>query len=86
MRLDGVDTSLDHVEFNGSEEVDQQMWFVIETITEQAWHWLPAITAILRFGAALISFVVAASVAVRRVRRWVRRRSRCRSGQRASPG
>jgi hypothetical protein len=47
---------------------------------------LPAITIVLRFGTALISFVVAASVIVRRVRRWVRRRSPCRPGRRAGPG
>src|SRR5205823_5361699 len=80
MRLHGADTSLDYVEFNGTEEVDHQMWFVIETIAGQTWRWLPAITVVLRFGTALISFVLAACVVVRRVRRRSPRRPRRRAG------
>ena len=54
------------------------MWSMIETTAHQAGHWLPAITDVLRFTTALITFVLAASALVRRTRRRARSRTRRR--------
>ena len=51
------------------------MWFTIITAgVAGVWHWLPQFTIVLKFCTALIGFVIAVPLLVRRVRRWLRRR------------
>ncbi len=50
------------------------MWSTIIAAVHTIWAWLPALTIGLRFGAALVGFGVATTVAVRRLRRHLRRR------------
>lgn len=50
------------------------MRFMIVIVLALVWDWLPQITIVLRFCAALIGFVVVVPLLVRRVRRWWRRR------------
>jgi hypothetical protein len=45
------------------------MWSMIETSAEAIWQWLPELTIILKFGTALIGFIGAVALLVRRVRR-----------------
>jgi membrane protein implicated in regulation of membrane protease activity len=49
------------------------MWFMIVTAVAVVWPWLPLLTVMLKFCTALIGFVVAVSVFVRRIHRWSRR-------------
>ncbi|BCJ65637.1 hypothetical protein [Polymorphospora rubra] len=50
------------------------MWTVLETVAGTIWLWLPQLTIILKFSTALIGFVIAVPLLVRRIRRWRRRR------------
>jgi hypothetical protein len=50
------------------------MWFTIVTAVAIVWQWLPQLTIVLKFCTALIGFVIAAPLLVRRVRRWSHRR------------
>jgi hypothetical protein len=50
------------------------MWFTIVTALAIVWQWLPQLTIVLKFCSALIGFVIAVPMLVRRVRRWSRRR------------
>ena len=50
------------------------MWSMIVTAILVVWDWLPQITIGLKFITALIGFVIAMSLLVRRIRRRLRRR------------
>jgi membrane protein implicated in regulation of membrane protease activity len=49
------------------------MWSAIDVNIQTVWELLPAVTVALQFGTALIGFIVAVTVLVRRVRRRSRR-------------
>ena len=49
------------------------MWFTIVAAVAIVWRWLPELTIVLKFCTALIGFVLAVPLLVRRIRRW-----RCR--------
>jgi hypothetical protein len=50
------------------------MWLTIVTAGAIVWHWLPPLTIMLKFCSALIGFVIAVPMLVRRARRWSHRR------------
>jgi membrane associated rhomboid family serine protease len=52
------------------------MLIVIAIAVNVLWVWLPEITIGLEFCTALIGFVVAVPLMLRRIRRWMRRRWR----------
>jgi hypothetical protein len=50
------------------------MWFTIVPAVVIVWQWVPELTILLKFCTAMIGFVIAVPLLVRRVRRWSRRR------------
>ena len=47
---------------------------VLDTAVDTIWQLLPLLTITLKFCTALIGFIIAAPLLVRRIRRWYRRR------------
>jgi hypothetical protein len=50
------------------------MWTLVETAAGIVWQWLPELTIALKFCTALIGFIIAVFLLVRRIRAGRRRR------------